>query len=171
MPETKVFLYFDFNYVCLLCMYIVSTHQNDSAEKILAFVTTRLQSWLDILEKPLTQSNGQLYYFDNRVTCVDLCVFNSVFSMVEYLGEYYQRYVVDTHPVLVEHYARIGKRANIAKLVKRQKDEGLVCWPAELNNFHICAKVKKVLDEAHMGNKTKNENTADVVDGNINDID
>eukprot|EP00483_Globobulimina_turgida_P007444 UN07458 len=106
--------------------------------KVAEFINGRFKIWLNILEKPLTVSKDQLFYFANRISQADLAVFNILDGLNELFGDKAFKVMIGTsYPILFEHYHRIANRKHVKELVEKQKKENIPWFPKQL--FHLKA--------------------------------
>ena len=107
-------------------------HRNDKYDDLNKFYSDRMQRWLGILQKPLTQKPGQEYYFDDRCLAVDIAVFNICDGIIEVMGDRIKDLFIKTHPILYRHYKRIRNRKNIKPVIDKQNKNKMPWWPAYL---------------------------------------
>eukprot|EP00483_Globobulimina_turgida_P011327 UN11349 len=110
----------------------IYNHRNDTEKELNDFFTTRIQIWLDILQKPLTINKNQKYYFDNRCLSVDIAIYNICEGIVNIMDQRKKELFIDTHPILYKHFTLLKNRGSIKKCIDKQNKQKYEWWPSHL---------------------------------------
>ena len=104
--------------------------QKWSTEPVKQFINGRWKIWMEILEKPLTRTKDQLFYFGDKISQADIAVFNILNGLEELFKENgFNKLIIEQYPILSSHYKRIGNRQRIKSFLDKQKKEKMTWFP------------------------------------------
>eukprot|EP01084_Bolivina_argentea_P022184 41233_1 len=129
-----------------------------SKQEVIEFINGRFEVWMSILEKPLKIYKQQKFYFGDKISQADLCVFNVMNGIYEVFDEKgFNAIVKSKHPVLVRHYERILNRPRVKRLMDRQQKQNISWFPSAFLGFVWDWKlIKSVINDMHISyNRSK----------------
>ena len=107
-----------------------SKAQDFNTEPVKKFISGRWKIWMEILQKPLTRSKDQLFYFGDKISQADIAVFNILNGMEELFEENgFNKLITENYPILSSHYKRIGNRHRIKLFLDKQHQANIPWFP------------------------------------------
>lgn len=141
-PKADTFDAFRAKKLMLDCNDILNEFRGkiDDENKITAqkYVQFRLKKWLNVLQYPLKnkkdENKDNIYYFGDKVTYVDLAVFNIIDGIKDTLSEKLFDDIFKQYPELLAIFNTIGETKQIKQFIEKQKKNGMAWYPQSVKN-------------------------------------